>query len=85
MKTVFVILLATMLTACGTVRGTASGFVGGVGIDVNTVGDGLGSLADKIKPADYDAYEWYGHHGSEGNHNWYNKIIQPKMQQLKWI
>jgi hypothetical protein len=43
------------------------------------------NLADKIKPADYDAYEWYGHHGSEGNHNWYNKIIQPKMQQLKWI
>ncbi len=50
MKTAFVILLAFMLTACGTVRGTASGFVGGVGIDVNTVGDGLGSLADKIKP-----------------------------------
>jgi len=50
MKTVFVIILTTLLTACGTVRGTASGFVGGVGHDVNTVGDSLGSLADKIKP-----------------------------------
>lgn len=50
MKHLYAVLLVTMLTACGTVRGTASGFVGGVGIDVNTVGDGLGSLADKIKP-----------------------------------
>jgi predicted small secreted protein len=50
MKQLCAVLLATMLTACGTVRGTASGFVGGVGIDVNTVGDSLGSLADKIKP-----------------------------------
>lgn len=50
MKQLFVILLATLLSACGTVRGTASGFVGGVGYDVNTVGDSLGSLADKIKP-----------------------------------
>jgi predicted small secreted protein len=50
MKPLFVILLATLLTACGTVRGTASGFVGGVGSDVNTVGDSLSSLAEKIKP-----------------------------------
>lgn len=50
MKQLFVILLATLLSACGTVRGTASGFVGGVGYDINTVGDGLGSLAEKIKP-----------------------------------
>jgi predicted small secreted protein len=50
MKQICAVLLVTMLTACGTVRGTASGFVGGVGIDVNTVGDSLGSLADKIKP-----------------------------------
>ncbi len=50
MKSLFALLLVTTLTACGTVRGTASGFVGGVGIDVNTVGDSLGSLAEKIKP-----------------------------------
>lgn len=50
MRTLISIVLVSLLSACGTVRGTASGFVGGVGIDVNTVGDGLGSLANKIKP-----------------------------------
>jgi hypothetical protein len=40
---------------------------------------------DQIKPADFDQYEWYGHHGSEGNANWYNKVIKPKMIELNWI
>lgn len=39
-----------MLTSCGTVRGTAGGFVDGVSKDVKTVGDGLGKVADRIKP-----------------------------------
>jgi hypothetical protein len=50
MRTLLGIALISLLSACGTVRGTASGFVGGVGYDINTVGDGLGSLAEKIKP-----------------------------------
>ena len=40
---------------------------------------------DKIKPADFDLYKWNGHHGSEGNANWYNKVIKPKMIELNWI
>lgn len=50
MKLFFSIIVLSMLTACGTVQGTASGFVGGVGKDVKSVGDGLGRVADKIKP-----------------------------------
>ena len=40
---------------------------------------------DQIKPADYDQYGWIGHHGAEGNLNWYNKVIKPKMIELNWI
>lgn len=40
---------------------------------------------DQIKPADYDQYGWVGHHGAEGNSNWYNKVIKPKMIELNWI
>jgi len=50
MRMLIGIALISLLSACGTVRGTASGFVGGVGYDINTVGDGLGTLAEKIKP-----------------------------------
>ncbi len=50
MKTLLSIIVLTMLTACGTVQGTASGFVGGMGKDVKSVGDGLGKVAEKIKP-----------------------------------
>lgn len=50
MKTLLSIIVLAMLTACGTVQGTASGFVGGMGKDVKSVGDGLGKVAEKIKP-----------------------------------
>lgn len=40
---------------------------------------------DQIKPVDYDQYGWVGHHGAEGNSNWYNKVIKPKMIELNWI
>jgi hypothetical protein len=40
---------------------------------------------DNIKPADFDQYGWFGHHGPEGNLNWYNKIVKNKMIELNWI
>lgn len=40
---------------------------------------------DGIKPVDFDSYSWNGHHGKEGNHNWYSKIINPLMAKLGWI
>jgi len=40
---------------------------------------------DRIEPVDFDQYKWHGHHGSEGNANWYNKVIKPKMIELNWI
>lgn len=43
------------------------------------------NFQDKIKPIDYDAHGWQGHHGLEGNSNWYNRIIKNKMSELGWI
>ena len=40
---------------------------------------------DQIKPADFDQYGWVGHHGAEGNQNWYNKVIKSKIKELGWI
>ena len=40
---------------------------------------------DRIKPADFDIYGWQGHHGEEGNRNWYNKVLELKIKQLGWI
>jgi hypothetical protein len=40
---------------------------------------------DNIKPADFDQYNWMGHHGELGNLNWYNKIVKNKMIELNWI
>jgi hypothetical protein len=40
---------------------------------------------DQIKPADFNEYGWQGHHGPEGNANWYKKVIKPKMIELNWI
>ena len=40
---------------------------------------------DGIKPADFDKYSWQGHHGAEGNKNWYNKVIELKIKKLGWI
>jgi hypothetical protein len=40
---------------------------------------------DNIKPADFDQYGWFGHHGPAGNLNWYNKIVKNKMIELNWI
>ena len=39
---------------------------------------------DQIKPADFDQYKWMGHHGAEGNQNWYNKVIKSKIKELGW-
>lgn len=43
------------------------------------------NVQDGIKPVDYSVYSWIGHHGLEGNANWYNKIIKSKFKELKWI
>jgi hypothetical protein len=43
------------------------------------------NYTDKIKPADYREFGWVGHHGLEGNHNWYNKVIKPLITELRWI
>lgn len=40
---------------------------------------------DQIKPVDFTEHGWQGHHGPEGNANWYNKVIKPKMIDLTWI
>lgn len=41
---------------------------------------------DDIKPADWDqGTGWYGHHGAEGNLNWYTKILKPKVIELGWL
>lgn len=42
--------VALALSACGTVRGTAGGFVEGVSKDIKTVGNAGEKLADRIKP-----------------------------------
>jgi hypothetical protein len=43
------------------------------------------NIRDKIKPADFKKYGWAGHHGPEGNLNWYNKHIKLNMINLGWI
>ena len=43
------------------------------------------NFVDQIKPADFDKYGWVGHHGPEGNTNWYHKVVKPKMIELNWI
>ncbi len=40
---------------------------------------------DQIKPVDFNQYGWQGHHGAEGNRNWYDKVIKPKIIELNWI
>lgn len=43
---------------------------------------------DNIKPVDRDPTDpdcWFGHHGAEGNANWYQKVLLPKMKELKWL
>lgn len=44
--------------------------------------------ADNIKPVDRDPLDpdcWFGHHGAEGNFNWYQKVLNPKMKELGWL
>ena len=43
------------------------------------------NFKDKIKPADFNQYGVNGHYGPDGNTNWYNKVIKPKMRELKWL
>lgn len=40
---------------------------------------------DNIIPPDYEEWGWNGHHGPQGNQNWYKKILYNKMQELNWI
>ena len=42
---------------------------------------------DGIRPVDRPGWpiNYVGHHGAEGNANWYNKVVKPKMKELKWI
>lgn len=35
-----------------------------------------------IKPVDYDQYGWQGHHGAEGNKNFYDNSLRPTMIEL---
>lgn len=43
---------------------------------------------DNIKPVDRDPDDpdcWFGHHGPEGNANWYQKVLIHKMKELAWL
>jgi predicted small secreted protein len=50
MKILAIVALMLTLTACGTVRGTAGGFVDGVSKDMKSAGAAGEKLADRIKP-----------------------------------
>lgn len=34
------------------------------------------------KPVDFDKYGWMGHHGKDGNQNYYENSVKPKLQEL---
>lgn len=36
---------------------------------------------DNIKPADFNEGGWMGHHGAEGNRNYFEKTLRPKLEQ----
>jgi hypothetical protein len=38
-----------------------------------------------IKPADFDTHGWFGHHGAEGNHRWYDGVIKPHIRKIGWL
>jgi len=38
-----------------------------------------------IKPADFDTHGWFGHHGAEGNHRWYDGVIKPHIRKMGWL
>jgi hypothetical protein len=40
---------------------------------------------DGIKPVDFDTYDWMGHHGAEGNLNYYQKVVKPMVEKLGWF
>jgi len=40
---------------------------------------------DNVKPADFEEYRWMGHHGPEGNLNFFNKSLLPELQKVKLI
>lgn len=42
---------------------------------------------DNIKPVDRNPNDpdcWFGHHGPEGNYNWFNKLLKNKIKELQW-
>lgn len=40
---------------------------------------------EKHKPVDFDTFGWMGHHGAEGNREWFDTVLKPKMKELKWL
>ena len=40
---------------------------------------------DNIKPPDFDQYGWQGHPGSDGNLNYYTKVVKPLVDKLGWF
>ena len=40
---------------------------------------------DNIQPADYNAHGWMGHHGAEGNANFFQKSLPPQLKDAKLL
>lgn len=40
---------------------------------------------DNIQPADYNAHGWMGHHGAEGNANFFQKSLLPQLKDAKLL
>lgn len=36
-------------------------------------------------PVDYDTHGWHGHHGVDGNRHWFESVLKPRMETLKWL
>ena len=40
---------------------------------------------DGIRPVDYNQMGQHGHHGPEGNLNYYKKVVKPMVEKLGWF
>lgn len=40
---------------------------------------------NKYKPVDYDKFGPMGHYGADGNKNYYESVVKPKVQELQWF
>lgn len=43
------------------------------------------NLSANIKPVDFDLYKWVGHHGPEGNQNYFENSLLPRMQKCNLL